>query len=70
MQQETGTVAKKVEDKHFGFIKRDGQEKDLFFHGNELKNTSFEELHEGDTVTFDVTQGTDGRTNATNVNKA
>lgn len=49
-----GTVAKKVADKGFGFIKRDGQEKDLFFHSNELQNVSFDELQEGDKVSFEV----------------
>jgi cold shock protein len=48
-----GIVAKKT-DKGFGFIKRDGQEKDLFFHSNELVNISFEELQEGDKVSFEV----------------
>ncbi len=65
---EQGTVAKKVEDKHFGFIKREGQEKDLFFHGNELKNISFEDLREGDTVSFEVGESEKGP-NAVNVNK-
>ena len=51
MQQ--GTIAKKT-DKGFGFIKRDGQEKDLFFHSNELVNISFDELQEGDKVSFEV----------------
>ena len=65
MQQ--GTVAKKT-DKGFGFIKREGQEKDLFFHSNELKNISFDELQEGDTVSFDVGDSPKGP-NAVNVNK-
>jgi len=51
MQQ--GTIAKKT-DKGFGFIKRDGQEKDLFFHSNELVNISFDDLQEGDKVSFEV----------------
>ena len=65
MQQ--GTVAKKT-DKGFGFIKRDGQEKDLFFHSNELQNISFEELQEGDAVTFEVGDSPKGP-NAVSVNK-
>lgn len=62
-----GIVAKKT-DKGFGFIKRDGQDKDLFFHSNELKNISFDELQEGDTVSFDVGDSPKGP-NAVNVNK-
>ena len=65
--QETGTVAKKTE-KGFGFIKRDGQEKDLFFHSNELRNVSFDELQEGDKVSFEVGDSPKGP-NALNVNK-
>jgi cold shock protein len=62
-----GTVAKKT-DKGFGFIKRDGQEKDLFFHSNELQNVSFDELQEGDKVSFEVGDSPKGP-NAVNVSK-
>jgi CspA family cold shock protein len=64
---EQGTVVAKNE-KGFGFIKRDGQEKDLFFHMNELKNISFADLREGDTVSFEVGEGPKGP-NAVNVSK-
>lgn len=63
-----GIVAKKVEEKYFGFIKVEGREKDLFFHANELKNTSFDELREGDKVSFEVGDSEKGP-NAVNVNK-
>ena len=66
MQQ--GTVAKKT-DKGFGFIKREGEAKDLFFHSNELQNISFDELQEGDKVTFEVGDSPKGP-NAVGVNKA
>jgi CspA family cold shock protein len=68
MQQ--GTVAKKL-DKGFGFIKVDGAadgSKDLFFHSNELKNISFDELMEGDKVSFEVGDSPKGP-NAINVSK-
>ena len=65
---QTGTVAKKVDAKGFGFIKRDGMEKDLFFHSNELQNISFDELREGDTVSFEVGDSPKGP-NAVSVNK-
>jgi len=54
-----GTI-KRLTDKNFGFISQEGNEKDLFFHANELDGVTFDELHEGDTVTFDVEQGDKG----------
>jgi len=48
-----GTI-KKLTDKNFGFISRQGEAKDLFFHANELVGVEFSELSEGDAVTFDV----------------
>jgi len=47
-------------DKGFGFISREGEEKDLFFHSNDLDGVSFDELQEGAEVTFDVEQGEKG----------
>ncbi len=55
----TGTIKKKT-DKGFGFISREGEEKDLFFHSNDLQGVTFEELQEGTTVTFDIEQGDKG----------
>ncbi|MCP6718372.1 MAG: cold shock domain-containing protein [Patescibacteria group bacterium] len=65
---EEGTIAR-LTDRGFGFIKREGEEKDLFFHSNELKNVEFNDLKEGDKVTFEVTEGEKGP-QATNVNRA
>ena len=65
-----GTVIKKNE-KGFGFIKVDGEpagSKDLFFHYNELRNISFDELQEGDKVSFEVGDSPKGP-NAVNVSK-
>jgi CspA family cold shock protein len=64
---EQGIVAKKT-DKGFGFIKRDNGQKDLFFHSNELQNVSFDELQEGDKVSFEVGESPKGP-NAVNVSK-
>ena len=47
-----GTI-KNITDKGFGFITVDGEAKDLFFHKNELKGVSFEELKIGDKVSFE-----------------
>ena len=65
---ETGTIAR-LTDRGFGFIKCEGKEKDLFFHSKELQGTTFEELREGDTVTFEVVDGPTGPS-ATKVSKA
>ena len=54
-----GTIAR-LTDKGFGFISRDGQEKDLFFHSNELLNVKFDELREGDKVSFEVGESPKG----------
>lgn len=62
-----GIVAKKT-DKGFGFIKRNDSDKDLFFHSNELRNVSFDELQEGDKVSFEVGESPKGP-NAVNVSK-
>jgi len=56
---QNGTIARLTE-KGFGFISRDGEEKDLFFHMNELVNVKFDELREGDKVTFEVGQSPKG----------
>ena len=64
----TGTISKKTE-RGYGFISREGEEKDLFFHSNELQGVRFEELREGDKVTFDIAEGPKGQ-NATNVKRA
>lgn len=50
----TGKVVRKTE-KGFGFIQVDGESKDIFFHMSGLRNTSFEELAEGQEVEFDAT---------------
>ena len=56
---EEGIIARLM-DKGFGFIKREGQEKDLFFHSKELAGVTFGELHEGDKVTFEVADSPKG----------
>jgi CspA family cold shock protein len=50
----TGTI-KSLRDRGFGFITpTDGSPTDdLFFHANALTNASFDELREGQPVTFD-----------------
>ncbi len=65
---QNGTIAR-LTDKGFGFIKIDGQEKDLFFHSSELVGVMFDELREGDKVTFEVGSGPKGP-NAVKVSRA
>ena len=64
----TGTI-KTLTDRGFGFISRDGEAKDLFFHSKELNGVTFDELKVGDMVQFEVTQGDKGPA-ATNVSRA
>ena len=54
-----GTIAR-LTDKGFGFIKVEGQEKDLFFHSNELVNAKYDELREGDKVSFEIGESPKG----------
>ena len=62
-----GTI-KTLTEKGFGFIAREGEAKDLFFHSNDLNGVSFNELRVGDKVSFDVEEGQKG-TVAKNVTK-
>ena len=64
----TGTI-KTLMEKGFGFIAREGETKDLFFHSNDLNGVAFNDLKVGDTVTFDVEEGPKGPA-AKNVTKA
>jgi len=57
--QEKGTVVR-VNERGLGFIKREGADKVLFFHANELVGVAFNDLREGDEVTFEVTDGPKG----------
>jgi len=62
-------VIKTLTDKGFGFITVDGEAKDLFFHGNDLKGVSFDDLRTGDKVTFEKASSEKGP-NAVNVARA
>ncbi len=54
-----GTIKTKT-DRGFGFISRDGEVKDLFFHSKDLNGVSFDEIQVGDQVTFEVVNGEKG----------
>jgi CspA family cold shock protein len=64
----TGTI-KKLTDKGFGFITGEGLAKDLFFHSNGLVGVTFEDLREGDAVSFE-TENSEKGMNAVNVQRA
>jgi len=53
-----GTI-KRLMDKGFGFIST-GKEKDLFFHSSNVQGVSFQELREGQRVSFTEGQGPKG----------
>jgi len=54
-----GTI-KRLTDRGFGFIAQEGEEKDLFFHSNELQGVQFNELREGDKVQFEIAESPKG----------
>lgn len=64
----TGTI-KTLTDRGFGFISREGETKDLFFHSKDLNGITFEELKQGDTVSFEIQNGEKGPS-AVNVTRA
>ena len=41
-------------DRGYGFIGRDGEEKDLFFHSSSLQDVAFDDLKDGDTMQFEI----------------
>lgn len=65
---QTGKISK-LTDRGFGFIAVAGREKDLFFHSNSLSGVTFDDLHEGDMLQFEITPGDKGDS-ATNVTRA
>ena len=53
-----GTI-KRLTDKGFGFIDT-GNNKDIFFHMSSVEGTSFDQLQEGQKVSFNEGQGPKG----------
>lgn len=65
----TGTIARIVSDRGFGFITPADGGDDLFFHARSLVSVEFDDLKEGETVSFDVENGPKGPA-AANVERA
>ena len=65
----TGKIKTLVAGREFGFISREGEDKDLFFHKKDLNGVMFEDLQQGDTVSFEVKDGEKGPA-AVNVTRA
>lgn len=59
----------RLNDRGFGFISPGEGEKDIFFHASALQGVDFNDLQEGDDVTYEVTEGPKGLS-ATNVARA
>lgn len=62
-------IIKKLTDKGFGFISAEGLAKDIFFHSKNLVGVAFDDLREGETVSFEVEDSPKGQ-NAVNVQRA
>ena len=54
-----GTIKTKT-DKGFGFIAREGETKDLFFHSSDLVDVTYDELQIDAEVTFELVDGDKG----------
>lgn len=64
----TGKIAR-VTDRGFGFITPADGQKDVFFHAKDLNGVEFNDLREGDEVTFEIVDGPKGPA-AANVSRA
>jgi CspA family cold shock protein len=56
----SGTVKWFNSEKGFGFIEQEGGGADVFAHYSNIAAQGYRELHEGQKVNFDVTQGQKG----------
>ena len=51
---------KRITDKGFGFIAKEGSNDDMFFHSSNVEGVEFNDLREGQTVTYTIGQGPKG----------
>jgi CspA family cold shock protein len=54
-----GKIAR-VTDRGFGFITPEDGQKDVFFHAKDLNGVMFNDLKEGEEVTFEIVEGPKG----------
>ena len=59
MSAMNGTIKRLVSDKGFGFVQA-GDGNEYFFHQSACNGVQFEDLHEGQAVTFERGQGQKG----------
>ncbi len=62
-----GTVKFFNANKGFGFIEPEDGTKDAFVHVTALERAGITSLAEGQKVTYDLEEGRDGKTSATNI---
>lgn len=60
MARQTGTVARFLDDKGFGFIEPDAGGKDVFVHHSAIEGTGFKTLSPGERVEYDLVQDPKG----------
>jgi CspA family cold shock protein len=63
-----GTVKWFNADKGYGFIAQEDGD-DVFVHFSEIQGDGFKTLDEGQKVSFEITQGQNGKMQASNVHK-
>jgi len=66
----TGTVKWFNDSKGFGFITPDDGGADLFAHYSAINMQGYKSLKEGQKVSFEITTGNKGKTQATNIQAA
>jgi CspA family cold shock protein len=68
LEMAQGTVKWFNPEKGYGFISQEGGE-DLFVHWSEIQMDGYKTLDEGAAVEFEVTEGDNGKLQASNVRK-
>ena len=66
----TGTVKWFNDAKGFGFITPEGGGEDVFAHFSAINMQGYKSLKEGQKVSFDITPGNKGKSQASNIREA